>query len=272
MDAPLEGRSYLVTGGGSGIGLACARALVAAGGRVTISGRTKSRLADAVASLVDGGAEPAAVGHVVGDVTDQEAMTAAVEVAAADGRLHGVVASAGGGSMNRIETTTTEEWTEVLDLVTTGTFLTLRAAVPALLAGAADVEGGSTFVGISSIAAHRTHRFMTPYAVAKAGLDMLIRQAADELGDRGIRANSVRPGLIDTDLVAMITDDETMRSDYLAQTPLGRVGTPDDVAAVVRFLSGPESRWVTGACVPVDGGHHLRRGPDFSPWFGDATD
>ena len=135
--------------------------------------------------------------------------------------------------------------------------------------------GGGSFVGISSIAAPLTHRFMSVYCVSKAGLETLVRTAADELGPAGVRVNAVRPGLVPTELAAALDDDPEVRSDYLAQMPLGRLGSVDDVAGLVRFLLGPESSWITGEAIGVDGGHHLRRGPDVEHWsralFGDAA-
>lgn len=254
----LKGRAALVTGGGSGIGLACARSLLANGAAVTICGRSEERLEAGARELDDVGA----VRTIAADVTDADAIAEAVGAATDDGRLHAVVAAAGYGGLNRLEDTTPEEWRGIVDVVLTGTFLTLRAAIPAMVEA-----GDATFVAVSSVAGVRTHRYMAPYSAAKAGLDMLVRNAADELGDRGIRVNSVRPGLTETELVEMITGDDTMRSDYLGQMPVRRLGTVDDVAALVRFLSGPESGWITGETISVDGGHHLRRGPDFSPWI-----
>jgi NAD(P)-dependent dehydrogenase (short-subunit alcohol dehydrogenase family) len=111
-----------------------------------------------------------------------------------------------------------------------------------------------------------THRYLGAYCVGKAGIDMLVRVAADELGPSNVRVNSVRPGLVDTDMVEGITSTPAVLDDYLDQMPLRRVGTVDDVAEAVRWLAGPESSWVTGQCIGVDGGHSLRRGPDYTPF------
>jgi NAD(P)-dependent dehydrogenase (short-subunit alcohol dehydrogenase family) len=94
---------------------------------------------------------------------------------------------------------------------------------------------------------------------------MLVRCAADELGGLGIRVNAVRPGLVPTDLATPLTADGTVVEDYLDQMPLARLGTTDDIAAAVRWLAGPESSWVTGQCIAIDGGHSLRRGPRVDP-------
>jgi len=102
---------------------------------------------------------------------------------------------------------------------------------------------------------------MSGYCASKAGVEMLVRCAADELGALGIRVNAVRPGLVPTDLATPLAADEVVVADYLDQMPLARLGTTEDIAAAVRWLAGPESSWVTGQCVAIDGGHTLRRGP-----------
>ena len=91
------------------------------------------------------------------------------------------------------------------------------------------------------------------------------RQAADELGSVGIRANAVRPSLVPTDISAGLVGSPDIVADYLDQMPLARLGTVDDIALAVRFLLGPESSWITGQCISADGGHHLRRGPNLTP-------
>lgn len=180
------------------------------------------------------------------------------------------VANAGFGSAAPFHLTTLDEWNNVLGTNLTGAFLTMKHAVPHLVAA-----GGGSIVAVSSIAAPLTHRFMTAYSVSKAGLEMLVRQVADELGGVGVRANAVRPGLVPTDATVTLSTTDVIRDDYLAQMPLKRLGTDDDVAGLVRFLLGPDSSWITGQCIGVDGGHTLRRGPDLTPVmemvFGDAV-
>lgn len=259
MSGRLDGQSALVTGGGSGIGLGVARHLARDGAAVVLMGRSADRLAAGAAALR---AEvPDAQVHIhVGDVTDEDAGAAACALAAEAGRFTMCVANAGMGAAAPFHLTTLDEWSSVIGTNLTGAFLTMRHAVPHLVA-----NGGGSIVAVSSIAAPLTHRFMTAYAVSKAGLEMLVRQVADELGASGVRANAVRPGLVPTDATVALTTTEVIRDDYLAQMPLARTGTDDDVAALVRFLLGPESGWITGQCIGVDGGHSLRRGPDLTP-------
>jgi len=252
----LAGRAALVTGGGSGIGLACARALVRDGCHVTIMGRTEARLRDACATLAADAAPDVRTAWIAGDVVDEAAVVAAVARATEPaGRLDIAVASAGAGAGGPLFSTPLEMWRYTIDVNLTGTFLVVKHA------GQAMAAGGGAIVAISSIAGPLTHRFMAPYCASKAGLEMLIRVAADELGALGIRCNAVRPGLVPTELADPLVQDETIVDDYLDQMPLGRLGRVEDVAAAVRYLVGPEASWVTGQCLAVDGGHTLRRGP-----------
>jgi len=265
----LGGAAALITGGGSGIGLECARRLVSEGCAVTIMGRTEERLRDGAAKLQEAAPANGLVRFAVGDAKSEDDVASAVRVASeVTGGLDFAVASAGRGGLGPIVTTPLEEWTDIIATNLTGTFLLFKHAGAAIAA-----TGGGAMVAISSIAAAVTHPFMGPYCVSKAGVDMLVRQTADELGRAGVRVNAVRPGIVETDLVSMVMDDEQVMGSYLENMPVSRAGNVDDVASVVRFLLGSESSWVTGTSVSVDGGHHLRRGPDFEPaaraFFGD---
>ncbi len=246
MDSPLAGQLALVTGGGSGIGLACARALVADGAAVMLAARNAERLTESAAALREE-FPGAVIATVACDVTDEASVAAACSAAA--------------DSAGPFHLTTLDDWNAVLTTNLTGAFLTMKHSVPYLAA-----NGGGSIVAMSSIAAVSTHRYMTPYNVSKAGLEMLVRQVADELGSSGIRANAVRPSLVPTDISAGLTGVPDIVDDYLEQMPLHRLGTTDDIASLVRFLAGPESSWITswitGMCISADGGHHLRRGPN----------
>ncbi len=251
----LANRHILITGGGSGIGLACTTRLRNDGAVVTIMGRNQQKL-DAAAESLRKTAGPD-VRVAAGDVANEADVVAAVKIAAdGNGTLYGAVAAAGTGTLGPVLDMPLDQWNNVLNTNLTGVMLTIKHA------GKAMVAGGGSIVGISSIAGILTHRWMTAYCVSKAALEMLCRNAADELGGVGIRVNAVRPGLVPTDLAAGLVNNPAVNADYLDQMPLRRLGTPDDIAQIVRFLIGPESSWVTGQVIASDGGHTLRRGPD----------
>ncbi|GAB2861689.1 SDR family oxidoreductase [Actinocorallia aurea] len=255
----LEGASVLVTGGGSGIGLGCAARFSADGALVTICGRSEERLKAAVDKLGRNAA------YVVADITDEAQITAAIAAAAARGPLKAIVANAGGStSIGPIGTLDADAWRATLELNATGTMFTIKHGSKALIEA-----GGGAIVAVSSIASSNTHRWFGAYGVSKAAVDHLVQLAADELGAFGVRVNGVRPGVVATELVAGIADQGPVLQDYLECMPIARIGQPEDIAEAVRFLAGPESAWVTGQILNVDGGHHLRRGPDYSSVFKD---
>ena len=182
-------------------------------------------------------------------------MAAAVE---ATGTLDGVVANAGGGgSLAPLGMQDVDEFERVMRLNATGTFLTAKHSLPHL------IESKGSFVGMSSFAGAYTHRYFTGYTAGKGALEQIVRNAADEYGILGVRFNAVRPGFITTEIMEGISREGSTYESYIVNTPLGRVGDPDEIAHVVRFLLGPESQWVTGQIINVDGGNSLRSGPDY---------
>jgi len=253
----------LVTGGDSALGLACARRLAADGAVVTICGTAERCLKESAGTY--------GLRYAIADVTEEEEVADALAAAAASGPLRIVIASTrGSASIGPVARLNTVGWRATLDLNATGTMLTLKYAAREM----ARVGGGS-FVAISSIAATTVHRWFGAYGPANAAVDHMVALAADELGGIGIRVNGIRPGIVESELVAGIADPGPVMADYMACMPLGRVGAPADVAEAARFLAGPESAWITGEVINVDGGQHLRRGPDyaavFEPMFGAAA-
>ena len=256
----VHGYAALVTGGGSGIGLGAAKLLAADGAHVTICGRTEARLQAATEDLKRVATRGAEVRYAVADVTNEADVAGAVAVATeATGGLDVLFACAGGSlHLGPIVLSEVDAFRATIDLNITGTFLAIKHAAPAMAR-----SGGGSIIGMSSIAGVSTHKYMSAYCVGKAGIEMLVKVAADELGPSAIRVNAVQPGLVDTELVAGITEGGELLDDYLAQMPISRVGTVDDIAAAVRFLAGPEASWITGQMLGVDGGHQLRRGPNY---------
>jgi NAD(P)-dependent dehydrogenase (short-subunit alcohol dehydrogenase family) len=257
MTAALEGQRAIVVGGGSGIGFGVAQLLARDGARVTIAGRTESKLRDACDRLRG---EGATVGYVTCDALKGDDVRGAVDAASNDdGRLHLAVVVPGGGSIKPVLLFGDDEFSAEVDRNVRPVYLLLKYA------GRAMVRAGSgSFVAISSTAAVFSTRYLASYAAGKAAVDQLVRVAADELGPMDIRVNCVRPGMTRTPTTEQAFANEAMTAAFLAGQPIGRSGEVADIAAAVRFLCGPESAWTTGQCLTVDGGHTLRAFVDYT--------
>ena len=261
----LAGKAALVTGGGSGIGLGVAKRFAADGAHVTIASRSEERLAAADEEIREVAAPEARVGYVVCDVTDENDVARAVAQAAEATDELDILFACAGGSLHGgpIVASDAAAWRATVDLNLIGTFLSIKHAAEVMKR-----TGGGSIIGMSSIAGHTTHRFLSAYSASKAGIEMLVKCAADELGEFNIRVNAVQPGIVDTDLMTFITAGGPVLDSYYANMPLSRIGTPDDIAEAVRFLAGPESSWITGQMIGIDGGHQLRAGPDYTSLMG----
>jgi NAD(P)-dependent dehydrogenase (short-subunit alcohol dehydrogenase family) len=263
----LEGMAVIVTGGGTGIGRACAERLAADGAAVTICGRTESKLQDAAGRIEAVAGHGGSVQYAVADVTSEDDVKRLVARALEPtGALQGCVANAGGGGgMGPYHLQDADEFIRVLHLNVMSTMLCVKHTVPHMVEA-----GGGSFVGMSSIAGHLTHPYFGAYCVGKAGLEEMMRNAADEFGPSKVRFNAIRPGFISTEIMEGIERGGEVWNSYIENTPMADVGKPEDVASLARFLIGPDSRWITGTCINIDGGHHLRRGPNFGPLFEQA--
>lgn len=255
-DGPLAGQRAVVVGGGSGIGLGSARLLARDGAQVTLAGRTESKLHQAAAELA---AEDLLVAVVACDANRADQVRAAVASAAgSDGQLDIAVVVPGGGTMKPVLLYEDDEFVQQVVGNIAPVYFFLKYAGQAMVR-----NGSGSFVAISSTAAVFSARFLASYATGKAGVDHLVKVAADELGEYGIRVNSVRPGLTETPATAGTFAYPDLLSDFLDGQPLRRPGQVEDVAQAVRYLAGPESSWVTGQALAVDGGHTLRSFVDY---------
>jgi NAD(P)-dependent dehydrogenase (short-subunit alcohol dehydrogenase family) len=258
--APLQGRTAVIAGGSGAIGSATARALVRDGAHVLIAGRTEARLAE-IADRLDSEAKAAggSIGYVVADGLKQRDLRKLVEAGVAlTGRLDMACNVVGrGAGPAPILRTTAESVMNAYRVSTLSAFLLLKEAGAAMVNG-----GGGSFVAVSSMQATEPAPLLGAYCAAKAGLEMLCRVAADELGPHSVRVNLVRPGLVRTGSPDHPSADPRAVAAYLEQQPLNkRVGEGSDIAAAIRYYLGPESEWTTGTALTVDGGASLRRFP-----------
>jgi 3-oxoacyl-[acyl-carrier protein] reductase len=223
----------VVTGGTRGIGLACARAFAADGDRVAVLARSSTTDEFPCFSC---------------DVSDAVAVDEAFSKVEAElGRAAVVISNAGVARDTLLVRMKDEEWREVIDTSLTGAFNVARRAIPSMMKAR-----WGRLVFVSSVAGHIGTPGQANYAAAKAGLVGFARSVAREYASRGITANIVAPGPIDTEMTTSL--DDAWREQALGAVPAGRFGTPHEVAAAVRFLASSDAAFITGAVLPVDGG------------------
>ncbi|MEV6348022.1 SDR family NAD(P)-dependent oxidoreductase [Actinoplanes sp. NPDC051851] len=245
----LSGKTALVTGAGTGIGLAVARRFADEGARVVIADRDAVAAGKAVATI---GADRARA--AVLDISVEESVSAAFAALAEDGWSPDVVVANAGvqlfGQDAAAADLDLDVWKRTIDINLTGTFLTVKYAVRAMLASG----GGSIILTGSPTGINGEGRDFTAYSASKAGIHGLARTVAAAYADRNIRVNTVVPAYTETSLVTTITDDPESRAAIIGRIPMGRAGTPDDIAGIMTFLAGDDGAFATGASFAVDGG------------------
>ena len=218
----LEGMAVLVTGGGTGIGRACAARLAADGAAVTICGRTAGKLEDAAKRIDAQAGHGGSVRWIAADVTKEEDVQRRGREGARGARPARRRASptrAAAAASAPTTCRTPNEFLRVLHLNVLGTMLCIKHSVPHLVAA-----GGGSFVGMSSIAGHLTHVYFGAYTAGKAGIEEMMRNAADEFGAKGVRFNAIRPGFIATEIMEGIPREHATYQSYIENTPMGDVG------------------------------------------------
>ena len=235
--ASLEGKLALVTGGSRGIGRAIALELGRAGAEVVVGYRTGREEAEAVASEIGGRA-------VEADVSDAESAKALVEAA---GDLDVLVNNAGLTRDGLLVRMSDDDWRTVIETNLSSVFYTCRAATRPMMR-----KRAGSIVNVSSIVGVHGNWGQTNYAASKAGIIGFTKSLARELGSRNVRANVVAPGYVTTQLTDVLPEEATTA--MLQNTPLGRLGDPEDVAGAVRFLCSDAAAFVTGDVLLVDGG------------------
>ncbi|GAA1479379.1 3-oxoacyl-[acyl-carrier-protein] reductase [Nocardioides aestuarii] len=229
-----EPRSVLVTGGNRGIGRAIAEAFLAQGDKVAVTSRS--------------GGGPDGALDLTCDITDPDAVEAAfTQVEEAHGPVEVLVANAGVTADTLLLRMSEDDWSRVIDTNLTASFRLAKRAAKGMLR----LRRGR-IVFISSVVGLLGSAGQVNYAASKAGLVGMARSLSRELGSRSITANVVAPGFVDTDMTAVLSDDQ--KNAIKQQVPLQRYGTPEEIAAAVTWLTGEHGGYVTGAVIPVDGG------------------
>jgi NAD(P)-dependent dehydrogenase (short-subunit alcohol dehydrogenase family) len=250
MTDRMSGKSGIVTGGARGIGRELAAAFAAAGARVAIWD-TDADAARQAATEVGAGAIADTV-----DVTDEDGVGAAVEtVLGACGQIDFLINNAGIRHVAPIAEEPVEAWRRTIDVNVNGTFICSKAVIPAMVAA-----GGGHIVNLASMAGELALRERAAYNTSKAAIVGLTKSIAVEVGDAGVYCNAVAPGVIETPLSAPYFEDESMVKVLRENSPMGRWGQVDEISGPVLFLCSPESSFVNGVTLFVDGGWTAGKG------------
>ena len=244
----LEGRTALITGASQGIGRACAITLAKAGARVALAARNEAKLAEVAGEIKAGGgtAEVFAI-----DIASEESIKAGAKTAIGHfGSIEILVNNAGITKDTLLLRMKRADWDDVITTNLTGTFLLTQALLSPMLKAR-----WGRIVNITSVVGETGQAGQANYAASKAGLIGFTKSLARELASRGITANAVAPGYVETAMTAVL--DEKQRGAMLANIPLGRAGTDQDIANAVRFLASDEAAYITGHVLDVNGGMYM---------------
>jgi len=257
-----DGKVGVVTGGASGIGLAIARRLVAEGARVVVGDVNDASLATVQREFGN------AIAGVKMDVRT-ESDVAAMTAVATDrfGRLDVAFNAAGLGGFGEITELSEADWDLVVDICLKGVFLSVKHEARAMIAHGR----GGAIVNVASLNSHVPMYGGVAYCCAKAGVEMLSRNAALELAPKRVRINTISPGLTDTPLTAAMHNVAGVEGAYMDRIPMKRWGTPDDMAAAALFLASDDAAYITGSNLFVDGGWETTGYPNLQPFVGQLT-
>ena len=241
----LKNQVAIITGGGTGIGLACAQLFIQEGAQVILFGRSNKSLDKAVTDLGDDAIS------VCGDITKKNDVQTLVEIALERfGVVDILINNAGTFSASPFHQISEEQWDYLLNVNLRGVFLLTREVIPNMLQ-----SGNGNIINISSILSLVAASEFSAYNVSKGALNQFTRSIAVEYGGRGVRCNAVCPGLIETEMTADLMANKELMEEWIKNYPIGRFGKPEDVAQACLFFASKESSFITGAVLPIDGGY-----------------
>ena len=241
----LQNKTALITGGGTGIGLACARLFAKEGARVAIFGRRQHRLDQAQKEIGSG------VLAVQGDITQKQDTERLVETAVKQlGKVDILINNAGTFAPSPLHETDDDLWDQTFNINMRGVFQLTRKVLPHMVR-----QGSGSIIHISSILGMIAVPQTAAYNASKGALNQFSKSIAVEYGGQGIRSNAVCPGMIETEMTEELRSDKALMQEFLKGYPLGRFGQPEEVAQACLFLASDESTYITGATLPIDGGY-----------------
>jgi 3-oxoacyl-[acyl-carrier protein] reductase len=244
----MDVRTALITGASRGIGRACAQGLAAAGYRLVLAARTLDKLEESAQLTRASGAETFIVEI---DLANSDSITAGITRAAKEfGRIDILVNNAGMTKDGLAVRMKKADWENVLNTNLSGSFYAIQQVLPGMMR-----ERWGRIVNISSVVGERGNPGQANYVASKAGLIGLTKSLAQEVGSRNITVNAVAPGFVATDMTHGLSDE--LKAKMIAETPLKRMGTPEDIAAAVKFLASEEAGFITGHVLDVNGGIYM---------------
>ncbi len=241
----LNNKTAIITGGASGIGLACARLFTREGARVAIFGRRQDRLDQARKQIGD------SVLAVQGDITHEQDIQRLVDTTLKElGQVDILINNAGTFTGGPLHETDAEAWDRVFNINMTGVFQLTRRVLPSMVE-----QGSGSIIHISSILGIVAMPQTAAYNASKGALNQFSKSIAVEYGAQGIRSNALCPGMIETEMTEELRSDTALMAEFLKGYPLGRFGQPEEVAQACLFLASDESAFITGTTLPIDGGY-----------------
>jgi len=241
----LNNKTAIITGGATGIGLACARLFTREGARVAIFGRRQDRLDQARKQIGD------SVLAVQGDITHEQDIQRLVDTTLKElGQVDILINNAGTFTGGPLHETDAEAWDRVFNINMTGVFQLTRRVLPSMVE-----QGSGSIIHISSILGIVAMPQTAAYNASKGALNQFSKSIAVEYGAQGIRSNALCPGMIETEMTEELRSDTALMAEFLKGYPLGRFGQPEEVAQACLFLASDESAFITGTTLPIDGGY-----------------